>query len=273
MYTSSSWEYWGSAASTIHTTLAGADIKIPETSRIYLFAGTQHVPARLPLRETPETRGQSPHNPMDYRPALRALYVALDQWVRKDVEPPASRYPTVAGRSLVPRAALNAAGLRGINVPENAQPAFRLDNGEKEFGIATIVPPKVGKPYMVLLPQLDDDGNELPGIRMPALAVPLATHTGWNLRSPDIGAPRELVQLVGGMHPFARTREERAANDPRPSVTERYASPDAYRARIAREANELMRERLLLKEDMAQLSADAAALWDYVMQGPSAKRP
>ena len=97
--------------------------------------------------------------------------------MRKDVEPPASRYPTVAGRSLVPRSALNAAGLRGINVPENAQLAFRLDNGEKESGIATIAPPKVGKPYVVLLPQLDDDGNEIVASTPEEFATFLRTET------------------------------------------------------------------------------------------------
>ncbi len=274
LYTSSSWEYWGSGASTIHTTLAGGDMRIPDSSRVYLFAGTQHVPARLPLREVAARRGQLPHNPLDYRPALRALYVALDQWVRNGTEPPPSRHPTVAGRSLVHRTALNLAGLRGIHVPQGAQPVFRLDFGEKMPGVPGIVPPKVGKPHVVLLPQLDNDGNELPGIRMPALAVPLATHSGWNLRSPAIGAPHELVQLTGGMRAFARTREERTAGgDPRPSVTERYASREAYLQRVAYEANALVEQRLLLKEDLPQIAADAAALWDYVMQGGKTARP
>jgi hypothetical protein len=267
IYTSSSWEYWGSAASAIHTTLAGEDIAIPDSSRVYLFAGTQHVPARLPLSSALETRGQLPPNPMDYRPALRALYVALDQWVRAGVAPPASRYPKVAERGLVPRAALNEAGFQGINVPATPQPAFRLDNGEKMSGIPSIVPPKVGKPYVVLVPQLDNDGNELPGIRMPTLAAPLATHTGWNLRSPEIGAPRELVQLVGGMHPFARTRDERAPGDARASITERYPSRDGYLERVVQEAASLVQQRLMVKEDVGHVISSAGALWDYVMQG------
>lgn len=267
IYTSSSWEYWGSAASTLHTSLAGEDFPIADSSRVYAFAGTQHVPARLPLRDTLATRGQLPHNPMDYRPALRALYVALDQWVRSGTVPPASRYPKVAERGLVPRAMLNESGLMHLNAPTAAQPAFRLDNGEKESGIPTIVPPQVGKPYVVLLPQLDDDGNELPGIRMPALNVPLATYTGWNLRSPVIGAPNELVQLTGGMHAFARTRDERVRGDTRASVTERYPSRSGYLARIATDAASLVQQRLLLKEDVAHVVNHAGALWDSVMLG------
>jgi hypothetical protein len=276
IYTSSSWEYWGSAASAIHTTMAGEDIAIPDTSRVYLFAGTQHVPARLPpgaSGDTLETRGQLPPNPMDYRPALRALYVALDQWVRTGVAPPASRYPKVTERGLVPRAALNEAGLLSINVPAAPQPAFRLDNGEKVPGIPTLVPPKVGKPYVVLLPQLDIDGNELPGIRMPALSVPLATHTGWNLRSPEIGAPKELVQLVGGMHPFARTRDERAAGDARASITERYASREAYLERVVQETASLVQQRLMVKEDVGHVISSAGALWDFIMSQTAKRVP
>jgi hypothetical protein len=267
LYTHSAWEYWGSAASTTHTTLAGGDMDIAPTSRVYSFAGTQHVPARLPIQTAPERRGQLPHNPLDYRPALRALYVALDQWVRKDEAPPPSRYPKVGERSLVPRAALNLAGLRGINLPQGPQPVFRLDYGEKSPGIPTLVPPRIGKPYALLLPQLDDDGNELPGVRMPALAVPLATFTGWNLRAPEIGAPRELVQLVGGMRPFARTRAERAPGDTRPAVTERYASREDYLKRITEEAAALVQQRLLLKEDVGHVVSDAGVLWDWVMAG------
>ncbi len=272
IYTSSSWEYWGSAASAIHTTLAGEDMPIAESSRVYSFAGTQHVPARMPLNDLPATRGQLLHNPLDYRPALRALYIALDQWVRSGAAPPPSRYPRVAERGLVARSALNEAGLAGINTPASAQPAFRLDNGETTSGIPTIVPPAVGKPYVLLVPQLDDDGNELPGIRMPSITVPLATHTGWNLRAPAIGAPRELLQLTGGMHPFARTREERARGDTRASITERYASRANYLERIAQEAAALVQQRLMLNDDIPQVVSSAGTLWDFIM-AESVKRP
>lgn len=266
-YTSSSWEYWGSAASMVHTTPAGADFGMAETSRVYLFASTQHVPARLPPADTPATRGQLPHNPMDYRPALRALYVALDQWVRNGTEPLPSRYPRVSESSLVPRAALNLAGLRSMAVPEAIQPAYRLDNAEQQPGIPTLVPPRVGNPYTVLVPQLDEDGNELAGIRLPALSVPLATYTGWNLRAPETGAPRELVQLVGGMYPFARTRGEHRPGDTRAAITDRYTSRTGYLARISEEAAALVRQRLLLKDDVPHVVDNASALWDFVMSG------
>lgn len=269
IYTSSSWEYWGSGASTTHTTMAGEDSPIPESSRVYSFAGTQQAPARMPLSDTPATRGQLKPNPMDYRPALRALYVALDLWVRNNTLPPASRYPRVDEHALVPRSAFNVAGLRGINVPESPQPVYRLDNGEHKPGIATVVPPKVGKPYVVLLPQADADGNELPGIRMPALNVPLATHTGWNLRAPATGAPKELVQLRGSMYPFARIREERMRGDTRATITDRYPSRSGYLERIEQEAALLVQQRLMVKEDILHVVSDAGALWDYIMSQPA----
>lgn len=263
-YTSTSWDYWGSAASAIHTTVQGEDTAIPDTSRVYLLAASQPLPARTSLLANPETRGQLPHNPLDYRPALRALYAALDQWVRAGSEPPPSRHPKVVERSLVPRSRLNVSGFAGINVPRGTQPAVRLDFGEKQPGIPTIVPPKAGKPYVTLVPQVDDDGNELPGIRMPALTVPLATYTGWNLRAPTVGAPREMLSGVGGMRFFARTREERGV-DPRPSVTERYGSRARYLERISAEAGGLVQQRLLLKEDVPHLVRDSEALWNAVM--------
>ena len=131
------------------------------------------------------------------------------------------------------------------------------------------MPPKVGKPYVTLVPQVDEDGNELPGIRMPTLAVPLATHTGWNLRAPDIGAPRELVQLTGGLYPFARTREERLERgDTRAAITERYASREQYLERVAAEADSLVQQRLLLKGDVPHVLRGAESLWTLVMAEP-----
>src|SRR2546421_11987314 len=86
-----------------------------------------------------------------------------------------------------------------------------------------------GAPLPLLVPQLDADGNERAGIRLPDVAVPLATYTGWNFRKPEIGAPTELVSLLGSSIPFAATRTARdAAHDPRRSIEERDPSKDAY---------------------------------------------
>jgi hypothetical protein len=110
---------------------------------------------------------------------------------------------------------------------------------------------------------VNDDGNEVAGVVLPELTVPVATHTGWNLRHPDIGGETQLLVFAGATIPFARTRSERvAAGDPRRSIEERYASRDDYLARVRRAALDLVRDRYLLDEDVELSVALAARLWD-----------
>ena len=233
-FTHSSWEYWGSGASTVQTTVDGkSDIALADTSRAYLLASTQHVPVAFPPKPAPATRGQLPPNPLDYRPVLRALYVAMDQWVRTGTAPPPSRYPRLADRTLVAREQLNASGYSKVNVPATPIVPVRMDSGERTPGVPTIIPAKTGKPYAVYVPQVDADGNDVGGIRVPELAAPLATYTGWNLRHPETGAPVDVVQLTGSYRPFARTRAERdQSGDPRVSIAERYPSREAFIERV-----------------------------------------
>ena len=118
---------------------------------------------------------------------------------------------------------------------------------------------------------MDEDGNEVAGIAVPEVRVPLASHTGWNLRHPDIGGRAQLLVFAGATIPFARTRRERAAAaDPRPSIEERYASRDVYLERVRRAARELVAERYLLDEDVELSVTLAARLWDWLAgQAPS----
>jgi hypothetical protein len=112
---------------------------------------------------------------------------------------------------------------------------------------------------------VDADGNDLGGLRLPEISVPLATYTGWNFRSPETGAPTEIVPLNGAFVPFARTRGEREQlHDPRPSVEERYSSRDAYLAKVRAAAQHLASERYLLPGDVDPVVSHAAAVWDYV---------
>ena len=280
IYTSSSWEYWGSLASAIHTSIDGrTDMEIPDTSRVYLLASTQHVPSAFPPRfptsasasvtgaelvaAAPE-RGQLMLNPLNYRPVLRALFVALDQWVRVGTLPPPSRVPSLADQTLVPRAQLDTKGFSMVHVPSTAQEYFRLETGESTRGVPTVIPPRPGKAYVTLVPQVDDDGNDVAGIRAPELAVPLATHTGWSLRDPSIGAPTDLVQLNGSYYPFPRTRAERErVHDARRAIDERYPSAQHYLGLIAQAAHALVGQRFLLPEDVFQVLASAEAHWTY----------
>jgi Alpha/beta hydrolase domain len=143
----------------------------------------------------------------------------------------------------------------------------RLDLGEDTHGIQTIIPAKIGTPYPVFVPQLDDDGNEIAGIRMPELAVPLATHTGWNLRSPSIGAPTDLIQLGGGYRPFPRTAVDRErVNDPRRAIEERYPSRQHYLGLVAETSQAMVEQHLLMPEDVVHVLSSAKLHWEFLME-------
>jgi hypothetical protein len=264
-YTNTSYEYYGRSASLIHTTLDGAkDAPIAPTTRIYFLTGCQHGPSPFP----PE-RGEAQNlpNPNNYKWTLRALLVALDRWVKDGEEPPPSRYPKIADGSLAPLRAIAFPKVPGVQFPTRIQQAWHVDYGEefRSAGIVTIEPPKVGSAFPMRLPQVDADGNETAGIRMPATAVPLATYTGWNLRTPGIGAPDELYSMVGSFIPFARTKAERVkAGDPRLSIEERYVSKQAYIDKAQAAAHDLVQGGYLLERDVPQVVARASAEWDFV---------
>jgi hypothetical protein len=264
-YTNTSYEYYGRSVSLIHTTLDGAkDAPLAPNTRIYFLAGCQHGPSPFP----PE-RGEAQNlaNPNNYSWTLRALLVALDGWVAEGLEPPPSRYPKIADGSLTPLGAVAFPKLPGVQFPTRIQQAWHADYGEefRSAGIVTIEPPKVGSAFPMRLPQVDADGNDTAGIRMPATAVPLATYTGWNLRAAAIGAPDELYSMVGSFIPFARTKAERVkTGDPRLSVEERYASKQAYLDQVEAAAHGLVQERYLLERDVASVVARASAEWDFV---------
>ena len=118
----------------------------------------------------------------------------------------------------------------GVNKPHEANEAYQIDFGPNwRDGILSIQPPKVGKAFPVLVPQVDSDGNEKDGVLLPEISVPLATYTGWNLRDPSIGAPEQRVSFEGSYLPFPRTAAERQkTGDPRRAIAERYASREDY---------------------------------------------
>jgi hypothetical protein len=144
---------------------------------------------------------------------------------------------------------------------------LRLDLGPRweSQGIADLVPPAAGPAYRTLVPAVDADGNEVAGIRLPEIAVPLATYTGWNLRAAPYGAEGMLGRWTGSYFPFCRTAEERRrGNDPRRAVVERYPAPADYLGRVADAAGRLRREGFLLDEDAEAIRRAAAGrrLWE-----------
>ena len=273
MYTNSAYEYFGAAASLIHASLDGTrDLTIPETTRIYTFASSEHGGSRFP----PSHRsGQNPRNPNDHRWLLRALLSALDRWVQEDKEPPPPRYPRIAANELVPLSDVRFPAIPGREFPKRAHQARHLNYGRlfASKGVITIEPPEVVKSFSVLVPQVDRDGNDIAGIRTPEISVPLATYTGWNLRSATIGAPSELLTGAGSFIPFAWTRREREKRgDPRQSIEERYTTEKDYLQRFKRATRRLADEGFLLEKDIPQLVSHAAELWNFVTSSAEESR-
>jgi len=267
-------EYWQSLMALNTTDPGGSrDFDTPKEVRIYLFAGTQHGggdPLAQPpaVQPKPPVNCQLPVNSNPFIPGQRALLMALRDWVIEGVEPPASRYPTLRDGSLVP--------IEQIRIPyvpaQHFTPAgvatrrAHLDRGPAfdEYDISGVMeePPVAGKPYALLLPRLDADGNPLAGLRNTNLAAPLGTYTGWNVRKAGYGEG-DSCDLVGAFIPFFKTRAERlAAGDPRLSLEERYPTHAAYVETVTSAADRLVEERLLLRSDadLAIAQAKAAAV-------------
>ncbi len=263
-YTNSEYEYWGRAASLIHTTVDGtADVPLMDNVRIYLLTAGQHGPGPFPPAQT---IGQQKNNPLDYRWAMKALLLAMDRWTASGEAPPPSRYPRVDDGTLVTPDRLKFPRLAGVTTTTAVHKAYRADYGPlfAGSGVVTVEPPRIGTAFPILVPQVDADGNGIAGIRMPELAVPLATYTGWNLFNARSGPPRELSSMQGSYVPLPRTGSERKrASDPRLSIEERYRDKDQYIGLVSKAALELIDQRFLLAEDLAPILRNAARHWDY----------
>jgi alpha/beta hydrolase family protein len=257
-YTNTGVEYWGGgrSAALIHTTADGTkDIPLPANVRTYFFAGNQHGPAAFP---PPSGQGQQKANPTDYWWNMRALVVSMERWITSGTTPPVSQYPRLGGETLVKASAVAFPNIPGVHSPRSLSAGVRTST--------ELAPGSAGAnaPLPFLVPQVDADGNERTGIRLPEVAVPLATYTGWNFRSETIGGVDQLVALLGSYIPFAQTKAEReAAHDPRPSIAERYASKDVYLQRITKAANLLVKDGYLLFDDVDAVVKRASQHWDY----------
>jgi hypothetical protein len=256
-FSNTSYEYWGRVAALIHTSADGKqDASISDNVRIYHFTGLQHFSVPFPPQKgTGDELGQEPQSPLPIRYFWRSMIANMDAWVRSDTLPPPSSYPKIADGNLVPLEKYALPAIPGVNRPHEASQAYRLDFGPNwQQGILSIQPPKVGQGFPVLVPQVDADGNERDGVRLPEITVPLATYTGWNLRDPSIGAPDQRVSFEASYIPFPRTAAERQkTGDPRKSIAERYTSREDYLDRYKKAADDLVQQRWILPEDRAAL--------------------
>jgi hypothetical protein len=189
----------------------------------------------------------------------------MDAWVRSNTPPPLSKYPKIADGNLVSLRKHKFPVIPGVNRPKDVVEAWHLDFGPKwrATGILTVQPPKLGKPFPVLVPQPDADGNDRGGIPLPSITVPLATYTGWNLRDPSIGAPDRRVFSEGSYLPLPKTAEQRQqTGDPRKSIVERYSNRQEYLNRYQQAIAELVQERYILNEDRGPLLHLGEQEWD-----------
>ena len=265
-FSNTSFEYWGRVCALIHVTADGkADARISDNVRIYHFTGEQHFPGPFPpAKGQRDLLGQEPESPLPIRYFWRAMIANMDAWVRFNTPPPPSSYPKVSDGTLVPLQEYVFPAIPGVNKPHEANAAYRIDFGRNwREGILSIQPPKVGNAFPVLVPQVDADGNERDGVRLPEITVPLATYASWNLRDPSIGAPDQRVSFEASYLPFPKTAADRqASGDPRKSVAERYTGKDHYMTRFTKALDELVRQRWILPEDRDAVMHRGEQEWD-----------
>lgn len=277
MYTDTAAEYWRGDASLAHLSATGdRDLDLdagPEDGsglpgvRRYLLASTQHGPGLLPLMDESMfgSRGGNCFNVLDYTPLMRAALTNLAAWA-DGVEPPPSAVPRLSDGTATTRAdALSALGaLIGPGVlarPEaDRLTTIRpLDLGpEADRGIGAWPAAPAGDSYPCLVSNLDADGNEQAGIRLPDVTVPVATHTGWNPRHPSTGAPEEILEYVGSTVPLAATAADRDPDDHRAPLDQRYRDEDDYRSQVRAAAEALVAQGYLLAEDIEVCERSAA---------------
>jgi hypothetical protein len=249
-------EYWdrGRVSALRHLSLDGTeDLTDPPNVRVFMLAGTQHGSGTWPPRDNGGQLKSS--NPNDYRWAQAGLLVALDRWVRQGVAPPPSRHPQLSDATLVAQSKIKYPNVRGVQWPFHVPGGYRAD----------LPGPFSALPFIV--PQVDSDGNDIGGIRLPEQAVPLGTYCDWAFRSEAIGAPDTLIAMAGSYIPFPRTRAEREkSGDPRLSIEERYTSRADYLHRVEEAANRLVAERYLLSEHVKPIVEDAGQHWDSIMK-------
>jgi len=247
-------EYWdrGRVAALRHLSMDGTkDLADPPNVRVYFLAGTQHGSGSWPPGDN---GGQLRANPNDYRWAQAALLVALDGWVRKGVAPPPSRHPLLSDGTLIAQSKIQYPSVRSVKWPLHVPGGFRADVP----GFLSVLP--------FLVPQVDKDGNDIGGIRLPEQAVPLGTYADWAFRSESIGAPDTLIAMAGSFIPFARTRAEREkSGDPRLSIAERYSGRADYLRRVEEAAEGLAQDRYLLSEHVRPIVDAAGEHWDWMM--------
>ena len=266
IHTDTSTEYWVFRSALLNTDAAGNDIPLPPNVRKFLLTGSQHFVFKgsTPTFGIGNRQHQQLSNATHNGVLMRALFVALDRWATKGTAPPDSRIPTVASGTLVPsdQASVGFPSIPGVTYTGGFNASGERDFGPRaprneNRGVIDNLLPVVLSEHVNLVPKVNQFGIDLGGLNQPVVEVPVATLTGWNLRTPEFTAD-DGSDLTGMTVPLLRTKAERlAAGDPRPSLKELYKNHKGYVKAIKRAAKKLKKERFLLKEDEKQVNKEA----------------
>ena len=254
-------EYWVKAASLMQTDPAGTvDVAPNPIAPQYFMSSHQHGTGNGTIKGA----CQQLQNPIDSTPVHRALLIAIDQYLTSHTPLPPSTLPLLSDGTLVTpaQAAASFPKIPGVTVTGLESTRYLFNYGPRiAQGIMDINPPVITPPYennpangMIYpsyVPAVDADGNDIAGFKMPEVAVPVATYTGWALRSAAFGL-NDGCEGTGQYIPFAPTAAARAASgDPRPSVQERYATFSDYYYALAQAIDKMVAQRMLLPADAA----------------------
>ena len=261
-------EYWCKASSLLHTDTEGNDLPDPEHARFYLLSGLSHSVGDV----TDRKKNQQFTNGVRPQPAHRALLAALDEWVSQGIEPPESQVPRREENAalavcrpgfptgMVPQAELGWPTIPGVTYTGLITTRYWLDFGpDEDNSVLSKYPPSLeGRPaYPIFVSKVDEDGNEVAGVRLPQVAAPIATTTGWALRREGFGK-NDGGESDGQNIPFKTTKAERlAAGDPRRSLEERYQDHEGYVKAVTKAAEELEKRRFLLPDDVQKFINEA----------------
>ena len=251
IFTNSATEYWNSGGALLHVDpYTGADLPEDPDVRTYLLASTDHFGSSKIKEAFPAA---NPVHRLDVTPVNRALFVALEDWVCQGVKPPDSKVPrTSNGTAVARKEVLSFFSHTNAPDPSALSHARQIDLGPDAHRGVGRWPIKLGEPYVDLVSAVDEDGNEVAGIRLPSVAAPLAAYTGWNPRRHIDELPDVLYERVGSKLAFPPGR---------PSVTERYPCREDYIAAVRTAAESLVAERFLLADEVDAIVGKAAA--DY----------
>jgi hypothetical protein len=242
-------ELWNGRASLLVTDGAGHEIPIPDNVRLYMVSGTQHGGGNGVGSEAETAACQNLSGAVIERTTDRALIPVMEAWLTTGTTPPPSRFPTISAGTLAPPASRNQVGFPdlskiGVTYTGMYNPLFVTDYSK------AIPAANLAKVYQVLIPTTDTDGNDIAGVRVPDVSVPIATYAGWNLRKAGF-AEGETCSTIGTTIPFTTTAAARGAiGDPRPSLAERYTSKSEYVNKVRLAAKALADQRLMLEEDV-----------------------